>query len=604
MGIDISILFGYCCVVFNSAQQPEAIDLAARIAELEAENQALQTRNLQVTTQLEASRQTIERLRTAYTAALEQLQLAKRRMFVAKAERREAIPEQLQLDLLAQQVEQLDRELTAVELAAQSSGAKPDSEGSNSEGKDAAGEAKDPTRKRRPQDGKPSGRRNLEDSDLPVIEVEITDPELEGQAERIGFETSYKLGWERGGKRKICIKRAVYQLPKQDDAQAPLRIVRMELPKELCRRSLLAPALIAHILVAKYMLGVPFARQESMFRLTGEGLDRSTMCRYAENIGSSLGPIVDAAANEAKKTAFCLATDATGVAIQPGCVGDGKRHPCRKGHFFVVVADLDHVFFEYQPKHTSKAVSEMFRGYHGYIQADANAVYDALFRGRPSATLWEEEPDPPPKEVGCYSHARRNFWDAAVCKHAEGLTGLGLVDAIFAADAPLWKLPPAQRQQARQQKVLPLVNTFFDWVREEAKQERPRGLVSKALGYALRQEAPLRRFLEDPRLKLENNRSERALRCIATGRKNWLFCGSDDHAQATANLFSLIASCKLHSLDPEAYLTDVIRVMPYWPRERYLELSPRYWRDTRSRLDPSELELPVGHVTVPPPTTE
>jgi len=290
MGIDISILFGYCCVVFNSAQQPEAIDLAARIAELEAENQALQTRNLQVTTQLEASRQTIERLRTAYTAALEQLQLAKRRMFVAKAERREAIPEQLQLDLLAQQVEQLDRELTAVELAAQSSGAKPDSEGSNSEGKDAAGEAKDPTRKRRPQDGKPSGRRNLEDSDLPVIEVEITDPELEGQAERIGFETSYKLGWERGGKRKICIKRAVYQLPKQDDAQAPLRIVRMELPKELCRRSLLAPALIAHILVAKYMLGVPFARQESMFRLTGEGLDRSTMCRYAENIGSSLGP--------------------------------------------------------------------------------------------------------------------------------------------------------------------------------------------------------------------------------------------------------------------------------------------------------------------------
>src|SRR5512147_588541 len=121
-----------------------------------------------------------------------------------------------------------------------------------------------------------------------------------------------------------------------------------------------------------------------------------------------------------------------------------------------------------------------------------------------SSTLWEEEPDPPPKEVGCYSHARRNFWDAAVCKHAEGLTGLGLVDAIFAADAPLWKLPPAQRQQVRKQKVLPLVNTFFDWVREEAKQERPRGLVSKALGYALRQEAPLRRFLEDARLKLEN----------------------------------------------------------------------------------------------------
>jgi hypothetical protein len=76
------------------------------------------------------------------------------------------------------------------------------------------------------------------------------------------------------------------------------------------------------------------------------------------------------------------------------CCGHDKEVE-RKGHFFVVLADRDHVFFEYQPKHTSKAVSEMFRGFHGYIQADANAVYDALFRGRPSVSLWEEEIEDP-----------------------------------------------------------------------------------------------------------------------------------------------------------------------------------------------------------------
>jgi hypothetical protein len=65
-----------------------------------------------------------------------------------------------------------------------------------------------------------------------------------------------------------------------------------------------------------------------------------------------------------------------------------------------------------------------------------------------------------------------------------------------------------------------------------------------------------------------------------------------------------VASCKLHGLDPEAYLTDIIRVMPYWPRERYLELCPRDWLSTRARLDPRELELPIGHITVPPPTAE
>ena len=354
------------------------------------------------------------------------------------------------------------------------------------------------------------------------------------------------------------------------------------------------------MLIAKYVLGVPFARQESLYRLTGESLDRGTMCRYAEDVGATLGAIVDAMAHEAKTTAFCLSTDATGVAIQPTFIGDGKRQPCRKGHFFVVLADKDHVFFEYQPKHTSKAVSEMFRGFHGYIQADANAVYDALFRGRPSISLWEEEPEePPPKEVGCWSHCRRNFWEAAVCKHPEGLTGIRLIDALFEADAPLWKLPPVQRQQARRQKLLPMVDAIFNWVRAQTTTQRPRGLVTKALGYALNQEAPLRRFLDDPRLKLDNNASERALRTIATGRKNWLFFGSDDHAQAAANIFSLVGSCKLHNLDPELYLAEIIRVMPYWPRQRYLELCPRYWLATRARLDPRELELPIGHITVP-----
>ncbi|AUX37891.1 uncharacterized protein SOCE836_101290 [Sorangium cellulosum] len=89
---------------------------------------------------------------------------------------------------------------------------------------------------------------------------------------------------------------------------------------------------------------------------------------------------------------------------------------------------------------------------------------------------------------------------------------------------------------------------------------------------------------------MENNASEA-----------WLFFGSDDHASAAANLFSLVASCKLHHLDPEAYLADVIRVMPYWPRGRYLELAPRYWARTRARLVAEEMKLPLGPITVPPP---
>jgi transposase len=91
------------------------------------------------------------------------------------------------------------------------------------------------------------------------------------------------------------------------------------------------------------------------------------------------------------------------------------------------------------------------------------------------------------------------------------------------------------------------------------------------------------------------------LRNIAVGRRNWLFMGSDVHATAAANLFSLIASCQLHGLEPETYLRDLIRVLPYWPRERYLELAPKYWSRTVGRLDPTELDAELGHLTVPGP---
>jgi len=100
---------------------------------------------------------------------------------------------------------------------------------------------------------------------------------------------------------------------------------------------------------------------------------------------------------------------------------------------------------------------------------------------------------------------------------------------------------------------------------------------------------------------MTNNGSERALRPIASGRKIWLFCGSDEHAESAAELMSLIASARLHKLNPERYLRDVLRVLPHWPRDRYLELSPKYWAATRARLDPKQLDAELGPLTIPEP---
>jgi hypothetical protein len=250
------------------------------------------------------------------------------------------------------------------------------------------------------------------------------------------------------------------------------------------------------------------------------------------------------------------------------------------------------------PRETSDAVRELFRGYSGYVQADAKNTYDVLF-DTPDPSLTTDDDDIC-HEVGCWAHARRRFYQAAMGKDRIAREGLWRIHKLFELDET-WKAePPAKRKTLREQHLKPLLDAFFVWAEAEyTKVKDTRGLLRSALGYAVRQQGALQRFLDDGRLRLDNNVSERELRRIAVGRKAWLFVGSDDHAQATANLFSLIASCKLHGLDPELYLRDLFRVLVHWPLARHLELTPRHWAKTRAQLDSRELELPLGHLTVP-----
>ena len=520
-------------------------------------------------------------LRSAYDKLFEQLALLKRRIFVAKAER---------IDVRQLELEFAETKAALAKLATELGESIEDTESDPGSGDDDDDRPK--------SSSKPKGRRDLSQIEMPEERIEILDDELEGKAERIGFEVSYRYGYRRGGPVRIAVARATYKTV--DEAGASL--VTVNKPKELFRRGFLAPSMIAHILVAKYRFGLPFVRLSKMLGTEGVRLDDGTMCRYAEDAGATLGPIVDACAAEARKTAFCLATDATGVAIQPEPLATGGRQPCKKGHFFVVLADKDHVFFEYQKKHSSDAVCDLFRGFSGYVLADASAVYDALFRGEARASPEEK----PPEEVACWSHARRHYWESAVAaKDAVAREALLRIRALFKLEERWASLPPKQRLEKRQLVAWPLVEDFFAWVEGRyAEVKGTRSLLASALGYSVRQREALGRYLQDGRLPMTNNASERALRSIAVGRKAWLFMGSDDHAQSAANLFSLIASCQLHGLDPETYLAEIFRVMPHWPRDRYLELAPKYWSRTRARLRQDELELPIGRLWVPPPPGE
>lgn len=578
----------------SDARQPATPDaLLARVAELEqalaAERAALAAERAARSAEQSRADEAVaerDRLREAYRQLTLEVELARRRLVVAKAERIDTA--QLQLEFAAK--------LAALDaLGGQLAPAQDDDPPASD--KSARGKAKH----------RPTGRRQLRELDLPEERIEIPDPALEGTAPRMGTEDSYKLMWRRGGFVRLVVARVKYRVGEIADDVSPA-IATAEMPGELVVRSIAAPSLLAHVVSDKLCDGLPLHRQEDRFARIGTRIDRGTMSRWLEDLGLTVGAtVVKAMHDDAFANAFCLATDATGVLVQPIPGGDQVRRACRRGHYFVQIADADHVFFEYTPKETSAVVGAMFRGFAGYIQADAKSVYDVLFRPpdqRPHTD--DAEPDLANRhEVGCWAHARRKLWEAAITKDVIAREGLARISRIFALDRS-WRGQPAGEIKAlRDLHLRPHTDAFFAWVDAEYERVRDqRGLLRTALGYAHRQRGPLTQFYDDGRLRLDNNASERELRRVAVGRKAWLFVGSDDHAQAAGNLMTLIASARLHCLDPEAYLRDLFRVLPHWPRERFLELCPRDWLATRARLDAGELERELGPLTVPPSSTE
>jgi transposase len=544
-------------------------------------------------------------LRSAYDALKRELELLKHRIFVGTAERVDT--QQLRLEF-NEKLELLNKMTDTVD-GPKVEPDSPDTQDSPGDNPISPNDGPKPDG-RKNRKTPPVGRRKLEEIDegtLPVVRVQITDPVFEklveeGKAKRVGCEESSKLGYERGGPRRVVTERVTYAAFNECSGATELETAAV--PDELLPRCIATADTLAFILNSKYCDGLPLYRIEQIFDRLSVPIARGQMSRWVEELGATFGAtVVHAARKEAFETAFCIATDATGFAVQPGPPDDGKRRPCRRGHYFVLIADRDHIFFEFKAKETSAEVRAMFRGFEGYIQADAKSVYDALFR--PPNPNDPDDDGCTRIEVGCWSHARRKFWEAAFEGQPVAREALARISRIFELDAEYRKFPPVKVKELRIQHILPHLRAFFLFVTVEyEKLKNQRGSLRSALGYCVRQKDALMAFLQDGRLRLDNNYSENELRKPVRIRDAALFAGSDEHAESAGHILSLIASARLHRLNPEAYLRDLIRVLPFWPRERYLELAPKYWARTRATLDLEQLARPVGVIDVPHPAPD
>jgi transposase len=355
-------------------------------------------------------------------------------------------------------------------------------------------------------------------------------------------------------------------------------------PPQPIDRGLPGPGLLAQIVVDKYQDHLPLYRSEARFARLGVKLPRSTMCDWMAAVAALLTPLYLVLRQHVLGSKV-LHTDDTTVPVR-----DETQSSNRYGRLWDYIGDAEHpgVVFDYTTTHARDGPAEFLRAFQGYLQADAYGVYDGIYAGSGGAIL----------EVACWAHARNKFRDAQSTDPERALAVKAWVRKLYDVEDEA-KAEIARRQltgadaaavflRLRQEKAAPLLTSLGQWLLVQKDQVLPKSPIAAAINYVLNQWQALNRYTTDGDLHIDNNLSERTLKLIGIGRKNWLFVGSDQGGKTAAILYSFTASCKQQGIDTFAYLRDVLTRLPSQPAANLEELLPHRWQAARVSKPSSE----------------
>jgi transposase len=342
-------------------------------------------------------------------------------------------------------------------------------------------------------------------------------------------------------------------------------------------------SLLAMILYGKFGNHLPLNRQSAGFAREGIDLDVSTLADWVGACTGTLAPLVALIRSYVFGAARIHGDDTTVPVL--------AKMRTKTGRLWTYVRD-DRPFggrsppaaiFYYSADREGAHPNRHLASYAGILQADAYGGYGDLYKA-------ERRPGPI-TEAACWSHGRRKFFVLADIaktaaarsqkKHAAwsplALEAVRRIDLIFDAERELNGLAADNRLKLRRAHVAPLVADLGGWMQTERARLSRHNDIAKAMDYMLKRWSAFTRFLDDGRICLTNNAAERALRCVAVGRRNWTFCGSDRGGERAAAIYTLIATAKLNDIDPEAWLADVLRRINDHPASRLDELLPWNW---------------------------
>ncbi len=416
------------------------------------------------------------------------------------------------------------------------------------------------------------GRKKLPD-DLPRVNVVHDIGEDEKvcacgcQLSRIGEDVSEKLDIIPARIQVIRNIRPKYACKSCEGVESDSGAVKIApVPPQIIPKGMATAGLLAYILIAKFCDALPFYRQEKQFVRLGIDIPRQTMCNWTMKVADACKTVLDLLMEDIRGGPL-INVDETPVQVlnEPG------RSATSKSYMWVFRGGSSAspvIIYQYHPTRSGDVAKLFLNDYQGVVQTDGYKGYDFL-------DTW-----PDILHVGCWVHARRYFMDA---KKASSSNKTGAADMALSMIRRLYALEkiarhknmsPEEIYQLRQKQAKPIVEKFKNWLNEKKNGTLPKGLLGKAIKYSLGQWHRLENYLEDGNAGIDNNVVENAIRPFVIGRKNWLFSGTPQGAEASALLFSLIETAKANKLEPYSYLRYLFENLPGTPENDVRKLLP------------------------------